>query len=41
MAILIPATYYYPYAEESFRFLKELVISLNNGAPMDLDGSAK
>ena len=41
LATCIPLTYFYLYAEEPFHWLKELVIALNNGVPMELDGSAR
>lgn len=37
-AALLPLVYFYLYAEEPFRFLKEVVIAWNNGAPIELDG---
>lgn len=38
---LIPLTYYYLDAEESFTWLKALLISLNNGVPFPQDGSPR
>jgi hypothetical protein len=41
LVTLIPLTYFYMYAEEPFRYLKELIIAVNNGVPLDQDGSAR
>lgn len=41
LATVIPLTYFYLYAEEPFRFVKELVIALNNGVPLEMDGGAR
>ena len=41
IATLIPMTYFYLYAEEPWRWTKELVISLNNGVPFVNDGSLR
>lgn len=38
---LIPLGYYYLDAEESFHWLKELLISINNGVPFPQDGSLR
>ncbi len=38
---LIPLTYFYLDAEEPFHWLKELLISLNNGVPFPQDGSPR
>lgn len=38
---LIPLTYYYLDAEESFHWVKELLISINNGVPFPQDGSPR
>jgi hypothetical protein len=41
IATLIPLTYFYLYAEEPFHWAKELLISLNNGVPLEQDGSPR
>ncbi|MDO8307754.1 MAG: hypothetical protein Q7V58_05265 [Actinomycetota bacterium] len=38
---LIPLTYFYLDAEEPFHWLKELLISINNGVPFPQDGSPR
>ena len=38
---LIPITYFYLYAEEPFRWMKELVVALNNGVAVSFDGSTR
>lgn len=38
---LIPMTFFYLEAEESWRWTKELLVSLNNGVPLPIDGSAR
>ena len=38
---LIPLTYFYLYAEEPFHWAKELLIALNNGVPLEQDGSPR
>lgn len=38
---LVPMAFFYLEAEESWRWTKELLVSLNNGVPMPIDGSAR
>ena len=41
LVTLIPLTYFYMHAEEPFRYLKELIIAVNNGVPLNQNGSAR
>lgn len=41
VAALIPMTYFYLYAEEPWRWTKELFISINNGVPFVNDGTLR
>lgn len=41
LVTLIPLTYFYLDAEEPFHWLKELLISINNGVPFPQDGSPR
>lgn len=41
LVALVPLAYYYLDAEESFYWLKELLISINNGVPFPQDGSLR
>ncbi len=38
---MIPLTYFYLYAEEPFHWAKELLIAVNNGVPLEQDGSPR
>jgi len=41
LVALIPLTYFYLYAEEPFRWFKELMVAINNGVSLPIDGSAR